>query len=277
MKNKLDFSKPIIMGILNVTPDSFSDGGIYPSTQSAVDKAMIMIEQGATIIDVGGESTRPGSERVSPVEQKRRIVDVISQLKITMPQNTIISVDTTSSEVAEAAINLGVGMINDISGGKDDEQMMALVAKHNMYYCIMHMQGSPKNMQDNPSYKDVVSEISTFLNSQANKAIKLGINKEKIILDPGIGFGKKTVHNLDILKNLNKFSNLGYYTLLGTSRKKIFSEVAKKNNPEDRVAGTCATSALGVMSNINIFRVHDVWQNKQAIDVAFAIKNNKTL
>jgi dihydropteroate synthase len=277
MKNKLDFSKPIIMGILNVTPDSFSDGGIYPSTQSAVDKAMIMIEQGATIIDVGGESTRPGSERVSPVEQKRRIVDVISQLKITMPQNTIISVDTTSSEVAEAAINLGVGMINDISGGKDDEQMMALVAKHNMYYCIMHMQGSPKNMQDNPSYKDVVSEISTFLNSQANKAIKLGINKEKIILDPGIGFGKKTVHNLDILKNLNKFSNLGYYTLLGTSRKKIFSEVAEKNNPEDRVAGTCATSALGVMSNINIFRVHDVWQNKQAIDVAFAIKNNKTL
>ena len=154
MKNKLDFSKPIIMGILNVTPDSFSDGGIYPSTQSAVDKAMIMIEQGATIIDVGGESTRPGSERVSPVEQKRRIVDVISQLKIAMPQNTIISVDTTSSEVAEAAINLGVGMINDISGGKDDEQMMALVAKHNMYYCIMHMQGSPKNMQDNPSYKD---------------------------------------------------------------------------------------------------------------------------
>jgi dihydropteroate synthase len=277
MKNKLDFSKPIIMGILNVTPDSFSDGGIYPSTQSAVDKAMIMIEQGATIIDVGGESTRPGSERVSPVEQKRRIVDVISQLKITMPQNTIISVDTTSSEVAEAAINLGVGMINDISGGKDDEQMMALVAKHNMYYCIMHMQGSPKNMQDNPSYKDVVSEISTFLNLQANKAIKLGINKEKIILDPGIGFGKKTVHNLDILKNLNKFSNLGYYTLLGTSRKKIFSEVAEKNNPEDRVAGTCATSALGVMSNINIFRVHDVWQNKQAIDVAFAIKNNKTL
>jgi len=277
MKNKLDFSKPIIMGILNVTPDSFSDGGIYPSTQSAVDKAMIMIEQGATIIDVGGESTRPGSERVSPVEQKRRIVDVISQLKIAMPQNTIISVDTTSSEVAEAAINLGVGMINDISGGKDDEQMMALVAKHNMYYCIMHMQGSPKNMQDNPSYKDVVSEISTFLNSQANKAIKLGISKEKIILDPGIGFGKKTVHNLDILKNLNKFSNLGYYTLLGTSRKKIFSEVAEKNNPEDRVAGTCATSALGVMSNINIFRVHDVWQNKQAIDVAFAIKNNAIL
>ena len=273
MKNKLDFSKPIIMGILNVTPDSFSDGGIYPSTQSAVDKAMIMIEQGATIIDVGGESTRPGSERVSPVEQKRRIVDVISQLKIVMPKDTIISVDTTSSEVADAAISLGVEMINDISGGKDDDKMMTLVAKHNVYYCIMHMQGSPKTMQDNPSYKDVIFEISNFLNSRADKAIKSGVNKEKIILDPGIGFGKKTEHNLDILKNLDKISNLGYYTLLGTSRKKIFSEVAEKNNPEDRVAGTCASSALGVMANINIFRVHDIWQNKQAIDIAFAIKN----
>ena len=145
MKNKLDFSKPIIMGILNVTPDSFSDGGLYPSTQSAVDKAMIMIEQGATIIDVGGESTRPGSERVSPVEQKRRIVDVISQLKIVMPKDTIISVDTTSSEVADAAISLGVEMINDISGGKDDDKIMTLVAKHNVYYCIMHMQGSPED------------------------------------------------------------------------------------------------------------------------------------
>lgn len=277
MKNKIDFSKPIIMGILNVTPDSFSDGGIYPSTQSAVDKAMIMIEQGATIIDIGGESTRPGSERVSPVEQKRRIVDVISQLKTVIPEDTIISVDTTSSEVAEAAINLGVEMINDVSGGKDDDEMMKLVAKYNTYYCIMHMQGSPKNMQDNPTYKDVILEILTFLNSQAEKAMRLGISKEKIILDPGIGFGKKTEHNLDILKNLKKFADLGHNTLLGTSRKKIFSEISKKNNPEDRVAGTCATSALGVMAGINIFRVHDVWQNKQAIDVAFAIKNSTYL
>ena len=273
MSSKLDFSKPIIMGILNVTPDSFSDGGSYPSSKSAVDKAMIMIEQGASIIDIGGESTRPGSERVPPIEQKRRIVDVISQLVRVIPEKIIISVDTTSSEVAEVAINLGVGMINDVSAGKDDDKMMNLVAKHNLYYCIMHMQGSPKTMQDNPRYKNVVSEIIDFLESQSKKAIQQGINQDKIILDPGIGFGKKTEHNLEILKNLEKFTNLGYLTLLGTSRKRILGEVSGENNPSDRVSGTCATSALGVMSGINIYRVHDVWQNKQAIDIAHSIKN----
>ena len=273
MPHKLDFNKPIIMGILNVTPDSFSDGGSYKSTKSAVDKAMIMIEQGATIIDIGGESTRPGSERVSPIEQKRRIIDVISQLKIKMPRDKIISVDTTSSEVAEAAIDLGVNMINDVSGGNDDQSMMSLIAKHNLYYCIMHMQGSPKTMQDNPKYKNVVSEIIDFLSSQSKKAMDLGISKDKIILDPGIGFGKKTEHNLEILKNLENFSRLGFYTLLGTSRKKILGEISGNNNPVDRIAGTCATSALGVMAGINIYRVHDVWQNKQAIDVAYAIKS----
>ena len=223
MSCSLDFTKPIIMGILNVTPDSFSDGGSYPSSKSAVDKAMIMVEQGASIIDIGGESTRPGSERVSPIEQKRRIIDVISQLRINLPEGVIISVDTTSSEVAEAAISLGVEMINDVSGGKDDDDMMALVAKHNLYYCIMHMQGSPKTMQDNPTYDNVISDIVKFLNLQADRAVNLGIQKEKIILDPGIGFGKNTEHNLDILKNLDVFTNLGYHTLLGTSRKKIFS------------------------------------------------------
>ena len=273
MPHKLDFNKPIIMGILNVTPDSFSDGGSYKSTKSAVDKAMIMIEQGATIIDIGGESTRPGSERVSPIEQKRRIIDVISQLKIKMPRDKIISVDTTSSEVAEAAIDLGVDMINDVSGGNDDQKMMSLIAKHNLYYCIMHMQGSPKTMQDNPKYINVVSEIIDFLSYQSKKAMDLGISRDKIILDPGIGFGKKTEHNLEILKNLENFSRLGFYTLLGTSRKKILGEISGNNNPVDRIAGTCATSALGVMAGINIYRVHDVWQNKQAIDVAYAIKS----
>ena len=273
MSYKLDFNKPIIMGILNVTPDSFSDGGSYKSTKSAVDKAMIMIEQGATIIDIGGESTSPGSERVSPIEQKRRIIDVISQLKIEMPKDKIISVDTTSSEVAEAAIDLGVEMINDVSGGNEDQRMMSLIAKHNLYYCIMHMQGSPKTMQDNPKYNNVISEIIDFLDFQSKKAMDLGIGKDKIILDPGIGFGKKTEHNLEILKNLENFSQLGFYTLLGTSRKKILGEISGNNNPVDRIAGTCATSALGVMSGINIYRVHDVWQNKQAIDVAYAIKN----
>ena len=272
MENNLDFSSPIIMGILNVTPDSFSDGGAYPSTKSAVDRALIMIEQGATIIDIGGESTKPGSERVPPIEQKRRIIDVISQLKKVIPNNILISVDTTSSEVAQAAIDLGVEMINDVSGGTDDEKMMPLVVQNNLYYCIMHMQGSPKTMQDNPTYENVIEEIKSFLMVQANKLTELGLEKNKIILDPGIGFGKTTNHNLEILNNLEIFSSLGFNTLLGASRKRLFSEISKENNPEDRISGTCATSALGVIAGINIFRVHDVWQNKQAIDVAFNIK-----
>ena len=272
MENNLDFSSPIIMGILNVTPDSFSDGGAYPSTKSAVDRALIMIEQGAKIIDIGGESTKPGSERVPPIEQKRRIIDVISQLKKVIPSNILVSVDTTSSEVAQAAIDLGVEMINDVSGGTDDEKMMPLIAQNNLYYCIMHMQGSPKTMQDNPTYENVVEEIKSFLMAQANKLTELGLEKNKIILDPGIGFGKTTNHNLEILNNLEIFSSLGFNTLLGASRKRLFSEISKENNPEDRISGTCATSALGVIAGINIFRVHDVWQNKQAIDVAFNIK-----
>ena len=272
MKNSFNFKKPIIMGILNVTPDSFSDGGAYPSTKAAVDRALIMIEQGAKIIDIGGESTKPGSERVSPIEQKRRIIDVISQLKKVMSDDVMLSVDTTSAEVAEAVIELGVDMINDVSGGTDDEKMMPLVANSNVYYCIMHMQGNPKTMQDNPKYNDVTFEIKNFLIGQAKKVMEMGLKKEKIILDPGIGFGKKTEHNLEILKNLKDFSSLGFYTLLGVSRKRLFGEISGENNPEDRVSGTCATSALGVMSDINIFRVHDVWQNKQAIDVAYNIK-----
>ena len=272
MENNLDFSSPIIMGILNVTPDSFSDGGAYPSTKSAVDRALIMVEQGAKIIDIGGESTKPGSERVPPIEQKRRIIDVISQLKKVIPSNILISVDTTSSEVAQAAIDLGVEMINDVSGGTDDEKMMPLIAQNNLYYCIMHMQGSPKTMQDNPTYENVIEEIKSFLMAQAIKLTELGLEKNKIILDPGIGFGKTTNHNLEILNNLEIFSSLGFNTLLGASRKRLFSEISKENNPEDRISGTCATSALGVIAGINIFRVHDVWQNKQAIDVAFNIK-----
>ena len=274
MENNLDFSSPIIMGILNVTPDSFSDGGAYPSTKSAVDRALIMIEQGAKIIDIGGESTKPGSERVPPIEQKRRIIDVISQLKKVIPNNILISVDTTSSEVAQAAIDLGVEMINDVSGGTDDEKMMPLIAQNNLYYCIMHMQGSPKTMQDNPTYENVIEEIKSFLMAQAIKLTELGLEKNKIILDPGIGFGKTTNHNLEILNNLEIFSSLGFNTLLGASRKRLFSEISKENNPEDRISGTCATSALGVVAGINIFRVHDVWQNKQAIDVAFNIKRH---
>lgn len=271
----LDLSKPLIMGILNVTPDSFSDGGAYPSSNDAIKRAIIMVEQGANIIDVGGESTRPGSKRVSAIEQKRRILDVISQIRKELPSEIIISVDTMLSEVAIASIDCGANMINDVSGGTYDPKIMNVAAENNTFYCIMHMQGTPEDMQDNPKYNDVVKEIIEFLDRQAKKAISMSINREKIIIDPGIGFGKLAEHNLEILKNLKELSKLDYITLLGASRKKIFLDVSDVSEPSNRISGTCATSALGVLAGINIFRVHDVWQNKQAIDIAFAIKNSK--
>jgi len=272
---ELDLSKPLIMGILNVTPDSFSDGGAYPSSDDAIKRAALMVEQGANIIDVGGESTRPGSKRVSAIEQKRRILDVISQIRKELPSEIIISVDTMLSEVAIAAVDCGANMINDVSGGVYDPKIMNVAAENNTFYCIMHMQGTPEDMQDSPKYQDVIKEITEFLDKQAKKAIELSIRKEKIIVDPGIGFGKLAEHNLEILKNLSDFCKLGYITLLGASRKKIFSDISNVSAPNDRINGTCATSALGVLAGINIFRVHDVWQNKQAIDIAFAIKNSR--
>ena len=271
--NHIDKNKPTIMGILNVTPDSFSDGGSYPSSSDAVNRAMIMIEQGAKIIDIGGESTRPGSERVSALEQIRRISDVISQVCKEKPSDIIVSVDTTLAEVAKVAIDSGAELINDVSGGNDDStNMLDLVKDSKCYYCIMHMKGIPKTMQDNPRYSNVVSEVLDFLKAKASVAQEHGIEKEKIILDPGIGFGKTLEHNLDLLANLHIFANQDYHTLLGTSRKKLFDSILNIVSPDERVIGTCATSVVGVNAGINIFRVHDVWQNKQAIDVAYEIK-----
>ena len=274
--NHIDKNKPTIMGILNVTPDSFSDGGSYPSSSDAVNRAMIMIEQGAKIIDIGGESTRPGSERVSALEQIRRISDVISQVCKEKPSDIIVSVDTTLAEVAKVAIDSGAELINDVSGGNDDStNMLDLVKDSKCYYCIMHMKGIPKTMQNNPQYSNVVSEVLDFLKAKASVAQEHGIEKEKIILDPGIGFGKTLEHNLDLLANLHIFANQDYHTLLGTSRKKLFDSILNIVSPDERVIGTCATSVVGVNAGINIFRVHDVWQNKQAIDVAYEIKKLK--
>ena len=272
MTNKLNFEKPIIMGILNVTPDSFSDGGSYPSTQSAVDKALIMIKQGAKIIDIGGESTRPGSERVSPLEQKRRIIDVISQLKKVISNDILISVDTTSSEVAEAAIDLKVDMINDISGGTDDEDLISLVASHDLYYCIMHKKGEPKTMQDNPSYVDVLKEVKEFLLEQAIKAEQYGISKNKIILDPGIGFGKNLKHNITLISNISIFHSLGFPIMLGISRKKFIKDLSGNNESKERLGGTISSSLHAVTQGVQILRVHDVNEISQSLKVFKSIK-----
>ena len=272
MNNILEKSGPLIMGILNVTPDSFSDGGRYVSTRDAVARGLDMIEEGADIIDIGGESTRPGSERVDAVEQKRRVLDVISALSQEISSDVIISIDTTLSDVAEAALDAGAGFVNDVTGGTDDANLMTLVAKRNVPYCIMHMQGRPENMQDNPSYENAAKEVKEFLVQQAQKVEQLGLSKNNIILDPGIGFGKRTQHNLELLKQLHQICETDYPVLLGTSRKRFMGEVCATEDPAQRMPATCATTALGVEAGAKIFRVHDVWQNRQAADVSYAIK-----
>jgi dihydropteroate synthase len=272
MSNLLDKQSPLIMGILNVTPDSFSDGGRYVSTRDAIARGLEMIDEGADIIDIGGESTRPGSERVDAVEQKRRVLDVISALSQEISSDVLISIDTTLSDVAEAALNAGAGFVNDVTGGTDDASLMKLVAERNVPYCIMHMQGRPGNMQDNPSYENAAQEVKDFLVQQALKMQDLGLSKNNIIIDPGIGFGKRTQHNLELLKQLNQICETDYSVLLGTSRKRFMGEVCATEDPAQRMPATCATTALGVEAGVRIFRVHDVWQNRQAADVSYAIK-----
>lgn len=272
MSKLLEKQSPLIMGILNVTPDSFSDGGRYVSTRDAVARGLEMVDEGADIIDIGGESTRPGSERVDAVEQKRRVLDVISALSQEISNDVLISIDTTLSDVAEAALDAGAGFVNDVTGGTDDENLMRLVAERNVPYCIMHMQGRPDNMQDNPSYKNAAKEVKEFLVAQALKMQDLGLSKNNIILDPGIGFGKRTQHNLELLKQLNQICETDYSVLLGTSRKRFMGEVCATEDPAQRMPATCATTALGVEAGAKIFRVHDVWQNRQAADVSYAIK-----
>ncbi len=275
---QLDYSKPLLMGVLNVTPDSFSDGGMYPSSKDAITRGLEMVEQGADIIDIGGESTRPGAERVDATEQKRRVLDVIAGLRKELSQNIKkdihISIDTTLSEVAKAALDAGATMLNDISAGREDESLLKLAASSNVPICLMHMQGEPGTMQDNPSYENVTREVSEYLLEQAAHAEGLGVNKNNIILDPGIGFGKRTQHNLELLRDLDKISDLGFPVLLGTSRKRFMGEISNRKDPRERMPATCATSALGVLAGVKIFRVHDVWQNRQALDVTWAIQNS---
>ena len=272
MKNNYSV-KPKIMGILNVTPDSFSDGGEFNNLDSAVSQGKKMIDEGADIIDIGGESTRPGSKRISSQEQIDRVVHIIEAINETKPRHVEISIDTTQSEVAEAALSVGANIVNDVSGGNDDPEIIQLCAEKKCPYIIMHMQGTPETMQNDPSYDDVVTEILSFLQKRAEECIKAGIDKNDIIIDPGIGFGKKSDHNLKLLNNLNIFVNTKYAVLLGTSRKRFMGEICSVNKPSDLVGATTATTSLGVLAGVKIFRVHDVMANKQAMETAWAIKS----
>ncbi|MBA2409462.1 MAG: dihydropteroate synthase [Gammaproteobacteria bacterium] len=273
MHAKRNSNRPAIMGILNVTPDSFSDGGLYVDGEKAIAQALAMAAQGADIIDVGGESTRPGSARIAVSEQKRRVLTIIERLHRELPAQVRISIDTTLSEVAQAALRAGARIINDISAGREDAAMFALAREHGAELVLMHMQGTPENMHDDPSYTDVVAEVSAFLQARAQVAEAAGVPREKIILDPGVGFGKTREHNLCLIARLAEFAALDYQILLGTSRKRFMGSLLSVQPPAELVPATCATTALGVMAGVDIFRVHDVAANRQAADVAWGVRN----
>ena len=259
------------MGILNVTPDSFSDGGKFLDVDKAVAEGVKMAKEGAAIIDVGAESTRPGSKPVSAEEQIKRAIPVIE--KLVLQVKIPVSIDTRNYEVAKAALDSGASIINDITA-LADEKMSKLAAKKDLPVVLMHMQGKPKTMQAEPKYDDVVSEVLNFLLERAKAAQKAGIAKDKIFIDPGIGFGKTREHNLLLLKNIDRFVGSGYRVLLGTSRKRFIGDLTGKKMPAQRVFGTAATVALAVAAGVSIVRVHDVAAMVDVVKVAKALKDS---
>ena len=248
--------RTVIMGILNVTPDSFYDGGRYARAEAAVQHALQMVQDGADIVDIGGESTRPGSQPVPEEEELRRVLPVIEAVRgqVDVP----ISIDTTKSRVAERALQAGACMVNDISGLGFDPRMAEAVARHGALCCVMHIQGTPQTMQQNPQYEDVVRDISRYFEERLALAERAGIPRENIWLDPGIGFGKTVEHNLEILRRLREFTAFGLPILIGTSRKSFIGKILGDLPPEERLEGTAATVAIAIMNGANAVRVHDV-------------------
>lgn len=246
-----------IMGILNVTPDSFYDGGRYLSVEDAVRHAEELVQEGADIIDIGGESTRPGSEPVSLEDELRRVIPVIKKLvsRIKIP----ISIDTQKAQVARQALEIGAHIINDISALRADPEMVNVAKKYDVPVVLVHMKGTPKDMQENPCYDDVISEIKEFFRERIQRS---GIRKENIILDPGIGFGKRLEDNLEIIKRLGEFKELGFPILIGPSRKSFIG-----GKSSERIWGTAGAVAVGVLNGADIIRVHDVSEMKQVTDL----------
>lgn len=267
----LDFSKKTyLMGILNVTPDSFSDGGRYFDKSIAVKRAYEMVEEGADIIDIGGESTRPGSEPVTLEEEISRTIPVIEALakNIKVP----ISIDTYKAEVAKRALNAGASIVNDISGLRFDPEMPKVVSQYKVPVIIMHIKGTPKNMQVNPIYEALIPEIMDYFRESIRLAVKSGIAEDKIIIDPGIGFGKTFDHNLEIIKNLREFILLEKPLLVGVSRKAFIGKILGDAPASERLEGTAAAVAISILNGANIIRVHDVKEMKRVALVADAVK-----
>ena len=269
---RLDFSAGcLVMGVLNVTPDSFSDGGEFFDAAKAIEHGVQMAADGAAIIDVGGESTQPGSDAVPAAEQIRRVVPVVKGLceKVGVP----VSIDTKDFEVAAAALDAGAAIINDITA-LSDERMGELAAERGVSVVLMHIQGTPATMQAEPSYDDVVGEVLEYLVGRAKRAEELGIAKVRIFIDPGIGFGKTVEHNLSLLRNIEKFVASGYRVLVGTSRKSFIGKITGKEKPSDRIFGTAATVALCAAAGVSIVRVHDVAEMVDVVRVVEAMSRN---
>jgi dihydropteroate synthase len=256
------------MGVINITPDSFSDGGLYFDKDKAVARGLQLREEGSDIIDIGGESTRPGSEPITKEEELRRVIPVISALR--EKTDGLISIDTTKSEVAQAALDAGADIINDISSSSFDPKTFSLAAECGAPVILMHMKGIPRNMQVNPFYENVLLEVKSFLKDKIKVAQAAGIKKEKIIIDPGIGFGKRHKDNLVLIKNLHFFEDLDCPILIGISRKSFIGKILG-TPPQQRLEGTIASAVLSIMHGAHILRVHDVASVKKAVLVAETI------
>ena len=264
----------LIMGILNVTPDSFSDGGKYLEKNNAINHALAMIDNGADIIDVGGESTRPFSDPVSLDEEISRVIPVIEGIR--KESDVCISIDTTKSEVATAALNSGASLINDVSAMEVDPLMIDVALKFDCPIIIMHMKGTPKSMQDNPQYESLISDIKDYLQERVNFIVSKGVNSKKIVIDPGIGFGKTVENNFEIINNLNHFTKMGLPVMLGASRKS-FIGISLDLPEDDRLEGSLAANIIGLQNGAKIFRVHDVAETNKAFVIANKIFNSNHL
>ena len=262
---------PKIMGVLNVTPDSFFDGGKYFNKDAAIARGHLMINEGVDYIDVGGESTRPGSDPVDENDQINRVCPVISVLS-SLDKKVVVSIDTRSAKVMESAIEAGAKIVNDVSSLTKDTSSIEIIKKSNVAIVLMHSLDDPKLMQVNPKYDDVVSEVFSYLKERVDYCIQNGISQDRIIVDPGIGFGKTVIHNLKLLKNISVFHSLGCPVMLGTSRKSFIGKINGDKNVNDRLGGSLATVIYGLKKGVKIFRVHDVIETVQAIKIYQSIE-----
>jgi dihydropteroate synthase len=268
---QLELSRPLVMGILNVTPDSFSDGGRYDTLDKAVERALQMETEGADIIDIGGESSRPGSEPVTLEKELERVIPVIRALKNYI--KTPLSVDTYKAEVARQALSEGAEMVNDISALRFDPAMAPLLAEKKTPVVLMHMLGTPRDMQKNPSYKDCMAEIGAFFEERVAFCTKMSIDKSKIIIDPGIGFGKRLSDNIEILSRLGEFKKTGLPVMVGASRKSFIGMLHPDSfGPDRRLGGSIAAAVAAVLNGADIIRVHDVAETVEALKIIQAMK-----